>query len=231
MAHELTFHHPAIQDDLTINVKPNEIVWSYGLNTANFPTYGGEVVQILSMYVEDMTISGEVRNYRDIELIYKWFLSYMQKATQGGQGDFGYDSRPIEMTYHHRNWHFSILPKALPGFKYGTKVVAPTWQLKAAVSEFSDNFKDSVMTSQEFAGAAGEGGFDPFGTATAELGFFENNPFNAPTGRQYKKGDINKWNKEVTDFYGKILPAWLDDKNFDALKTDYSIPKWMEKKQ
>ena len=39
--HEITFHHPSPQvpTDLTIQVKPDEMIWAYGLNTANFPTY------------------------------------------------------------------------------------------------------------------------------------------------------------------------------------------------
>ena len=218
-----------MNDDLVVNVKPNQITWAYGLNTANFPTYGGEVVQILSIYVDDLNISGEVRTYQDIERIYKWFLSYMQKATQGPRGaDPSYDSRPIEMTYHHRNWKFSILPKSLPAFTYGTQVVAPTWQLQAAVSEFDDKFEDSILSSQEFAGVAAEGDFNPFGTATAEIGFHENNPWSAPTGQQYKEGDPNRWNGKVIDFYGKILPSWLDNADFSALHADVSIPKHMQ---
>ena len=42
---KLKFSHPKM-DDLFVPVKPNEISWSYGLNTANYSTYGGEVIQI-----------------------------------------------------------------------------------------------------------------------------------------------------------------------------------------
>jgi hypothetical protein len=219
-----------MKDSLVVNVKPNEIVWAYGLNTVNYSTYGGEVVQILSMYVDDLNISGEVRTYRDIETIYKWFISYMQNATQGRAGDPKYDSRPVEMHYPHRDWKFSIWPKNLPGFTYGTDVVAPTWQLQAAVSEFDEKFEDSVLSSQDFAGVSTEGGFDPFGTATAEIGFHENNPWSAPTTKQYKQNDPNRWNDEVTQFYGKILPAWLDKADFSSLGADVSIPKWGQNK-
>jgi hypothetical protein len=226
--HELIFQHPAMSDDLIIYVKPNQIVWSYGLNTANYPTYGGEVIQILSMYVEDLNISGEVRSYNDIERIYKWFVTYMQKATQGRAANEGYDSRPIKMKYPHRNWEFSILPKSLPGFKYGTEVVAPTWQLTAAVSEFDDDFQDSVLSEQDFIGAAEIGGFDPFGTVTAEIGYQDENPWSAPTTKQYQKNDVTTWNNKIKDFYGKLLPSWLDQKDFSALERDTSIPKSMQ---
>jgi len=227
---ELIFKHPSMTDDLVVRVKPNEIVWSYGLNTANYPTYGGEVVQILSMYVDDLNISGEVRTYRDIEVIYKWFISYMQNATQGRAGDPKYDSRPVEMYYPHRDWKFSIWPKNLPGFKYGTEVTAPTWELQAAVSEFDDRFEDSVLSSQDFAGVSTEGEFSPFGTATAEIGFHENNPWSAPTNKQYKQNDPKRWDNETVQFYGKILPSWLDNADFSSLGADVSIPKWGQNK-
>lgn len=225
---EVIFEHPAMSDALVLHVKPNQIIWSYGLNTANFPTYGGEVVQVLSMYVDDLNITGEVSTYRDIERIYKWFLAYMQKATQGRISNEGYDSRPIKMKYPHRGWEFSILPKSLPSFKYGTKVVAPTWEIQAAVSEFDDDFEDSILSEQEFVGAAAEGGFDPFGTVTAEIGFMEQNPWSAPTTKQYKANDPQKWDNKIVEYYGKILPSWLDDKKLTGLETDYSIPKWRE---
>lgn len=225
---EVIFEHPAMDSSLIIHVKPNQIIWGYGLNTANFPTYGGEVVQVLSMYVDDMTISGDVRSYEDMERIYKWFIDYMQKATQGRASNEGYDSRPIKMKYPHRNWEFSILPKSLPAFRYGTDVVAPTWQLNAAVSEFDDDFEDSVLSEQEFVVAADAGGFDPFGTVTAEIGYHDNNPWSAPTTKQYKANDPEKWNKEITTYYGKILKSWLDAKDFTNLERDTSIPKSMQ---
>ena len=225
---EITFHHPAIKNDLTVNVKPNEIVWAYGLNTVNYPTFGGEVVQILSIYVDDLSISGEVTSYREMEMIYKWFIDYMQKATQGNLNDQGFDSRPIKMTYHHRNWHFSILPKNLPALRYGTDVVAPTWALSAAVSEFDDRFQDSVLSNKDFTSLAVEDGFEPFGTVTAEIGYMEQNPWSSPTTKQYQKGDVTKWNDQSKHFYGGILQSWLTKGDFKSLKADYSVPKWMQ---
>ena len=231
----ITFSHPSSQvqqklGDLTVAVKPDQIVWSYGLNTANFSTYGGEVVQILSMYVEDMSIEGTVGSYAELERIYKWFIFYMQVATQGHSGHEGYDTRPVKMIYHHRGWKFDIYPKSLPGFKYGRDVVAPTWKLQAAVSEFDDHFEDSVLSNQDFAGIARDGNFDPFGTTTGEIQNNEDSPWSAPTTKQYRNGDVTKWNKKTTDWYGNILPSWLgENAKYDSISADYSVPKWMQR--
>src|SRR5438067_2227212 len=60
MAGAIVFSHPRLKQNLSIRINPDQITWDYGLNTASFPTYGGEVVQILSVYFGDMTIKGKV---------------------------------------------------------------------------------------------------------------------------------------------------------------------------
>jgi hypothetical protein len=59
----LIFEHPSAEGPLSVHVNPNQIEWSYGLNTANYPTYGGEVIQILSTFIDDMTVQGNVTTY------------------------------------------------------------------------------------------------------------------------------------------------------------------------
>jgi hypothetical protein len=103
----VTFSHHSMSD-LNLYVNPDSIVWSYGLNTQNYPTFGGEVVQILSMFIEDMTITGTVSSYRSMERIYKWFVAYMQNATQGKNQ--AYDTTPITFRYNTRVWKFLIQP-------------------------------------------------------------------------------------------------------------------------
>jgi len=226
--HELTFHHPSpqIKHDLVVAVKPDQITWAYGLNTANFPTYGGEVVQILSMYVDDLTINGMVSSYEELERIYGWFIAYMQVATQGHAGKEGYDARPVEMTYHHRNWKFNILPKGLPGFKYGRDVVAPTWQLQAAVSEFSDSFQDAVLSQNgQLVESTDDNGFNTFGSVTGEIGFNEYNPWSENIeGVGYKAGKTKDQYAKIEDWHGNLIPSWLQG-DFRSISADYSIPK------
>jgi hypothetical protein len=59
-----TFYHPDIPSSndgrrpgpyLTVDTGLDEASWSYNLNTVAFPTYGGEVVQILSCNVGELT--------------------------------------------------------------------------------------------------------------------------------------------------------------------------------
>ena len=220
---EIIFEHPSMGKPLVVQVKPDEITWSYELNTKNYPTYGGEVVQILSMAVGDLTIKGTVGTYNEMELIYSWFIAYMQNATQGRSSAQSYDTRPVVMKYHYRNWKFSIYPTSLPGFRYGKDVVAPTWTLNAAVSEYSDNFKDAILSDQQFDGEAKAGGFDGFGTVTAGVGYKEENPWSSVTTEQVAAGDVTKGTNDNVDYFKNLIPAYLEG-DFSTQQPNYSRP-------
>jgi hypothetical protein len=215
--YSVLFSHPIVSGhlgDLVLTVKPYDVVWSYGLNTANFPTYGGEVVQILSMYFDDMTIDGEVRSYGDIERIYGWFALYMQTASQGNKSRGSYDAKPVTFKFPHRGWVFDIYPKALPGFKYSRDVVACSYTINAAVLEpelqTEQDFKSLIMDEVQFKASMGED-IDTFGKATAGIGFKEDNPFSGPTSQVFQRDDsFQAGNKALGDFFTGLIPSWLD---------------------
>lgn len=233
MAANLIFTHPKMSSDLGVFVNPNQIEWSYGLNTANYPTYGGEVIQILSAFIEDMTIIGNVETYRKLEDIYSWFITYAQIATTGiGTGKF--NVQPVQMYYQERGWHFQIYPTGAPGFKYGRDVVAPEWTIKASVVDPAQDAINAIMDQAAIEAATNQSGFALFGKATGEIGFEEHNPFSDPEGNE---GDRGKKNREkflggekvkqgieaLADNYNKLLPAYLEG-NFEDLTGDYSKP-------
>lgn len=229
---KIQFYHPdASPNTLYVDVKPNQIEWSYGLNVANFPTYGGEVVQILSAYIDDLTVTGNVRTYQEIEEIYSWFITYIQLATQGVTGVGRYNVKPVQMSYFERGWKFNIYPTGVPGFKYGRDVVAPEWKLTAAVVDPAQGLLDKITT--EAAETAGEDGLPLFGVATGEIGFEPHNPFSDPLGGEGKLGEKNTKRflkgqslsgfKTPADAYNELLPAYLEG-NFEDLTADYSKP-------
>jgi hypothetical protein len=137
---QLIFSHTDL-GQLVIDNGLDDAEWTYGLNTQTFPTYGGEVVQILSVYIDDLKLSGTVTTYAQMEAIYKYFVSYIQIATQGtGQtitpdvlSGSAYNLWPVYLHYPAREWFFKIYPKNVPGFHYGWDVVAPTWQVDCFV--------------------------------------------------------------------------------------------------
>lgn len=232
MAGELIFTHPSKKiKGLKVPIKPNEITWGYGLNVQTYPTYGGEVVQILSCFVEDMTVTGHVRSYRQLEKLYGWFIDYMQIATQKGE----YDTRPVTMRYPHRGWTFKIYPKSLPSFKYGRDVVAPEWTLQAAIVEPDRELKENIMSEAQIE-AVKDSGVKLFGKVTGEIGFQPDDPFSSPDGarkasKQLKKdGSVSRDEYgNFADWYNNLIPSYLEG-TFEDLSADYSRPSGLGKK-
>src|SRR5579859_945690 len=108
---EIVFSHSKV-GQLVVETGFNEIAWSYDLNIATFQTYGGEVVQILSCFIDDLTVEGEVKSYKKAEAIYEFFARYFTVATQGENsaapsGALRFEQEPMIMQYHARNWEFA----------------------------------------------------------------------------------------------------------------------------
>lgn len=182
---------------LVIDTGVNEMFWDYKLNVQTYPTYAGEVVQILSCYVDNITMQGDVDSYAKMEEIYRWFLAYMQVATQGKypnnedtSGSFRYIEDPVQVHYQERGWNFFIKPIELPGLNYGLDVVVPQWQLVAVMAE--DNDQNNAIALHTISKIS-EAGIDQDTeiALTGQIGFSENNPFVNPDAaplQQAKQG-------------------------------------------
>jgi hypothetical protein len=218
---KVIFSHPNIKNDLVVLTGANDIKWGYGLNTKAYPTYGGEVVQILSAYIDDLQITGDVRTYTQTERIYRWFLKYIQIATQVGDDEKRFIETPVTFRYPTRDWSLKIRPMELPGFRLGTDVVAPQWQMTASVVESDRSMEELTMETAE------ANGFD-FSAIHAGIGWQEDNPFTSPDGvRLDEKGKPVKPNKDkdgvttpgynldrevetIADFYQNLIPSYLE---------------------
>lgn len=231
---ELVFTHPnpRVRGSLSVPVKPDKMIWSYGLNTANYPTYGGEVVQILSCYINDMSIKGTVYNYEMLETIYAWFINYIQIATTGAKGGGSFDTRPVTVMYPERGWTFKIYPKGLPAFKYGRDVVAPEWSMMAAIVEPDQSLTNNILTDAQTKAIRGElGGL--FGVVTGGIGFEAADPFSSPDGFQAATDQVKK-NKstprneygDLADWYNQLIPSYLGG-DFKDLSAEYSRPAFL----
>jgi hypothetical protein len=205
------FKHPRVRHDLVVDVGIDDCSWGYSLNTQTYPTYGGEVVQILSVYIDDLQLGGTVKSYEKVEQIYGWFLDYMEAATQGDSGRGSYSQEPVHITYPYRNWSWYAFPESLPGFRYGREVVAPTWRLTCKVWE-ADN------TVQELTLAAAREGLErvPLG-----IGFDATNPFSDPMGAKgTKKSDLEKWYTTAADNFARLIPSYMEG-DYDSLLGQY----------
>lgn len=216
-SHTVMFVHPYVRDGapLLINTGADMIRWAYSLNTASWPTYAGEVVQILSVAIDDVTITGTAHSYEEIENIYSYFLEYIQIASQGkGQdavaGVTAYNQLPMIMRYDTRGWTMRVVPRTLPGFRKGRDVVAPEWQIQAyVVDDYADveELKNLVLDGISVQG-------QDF-VLTGETGYNPNNPWSDPFPENKGKVDFDPtktrsvWN-DYGDYFNKIIPSWLD---------------------
>lgn len=253
---DVVFTHPDIVTPdglilpLTIPTGADELAWSYGLNTQTFPTYGGEVVQILSVYIDDVTVKGTLANFTQMEEIYGWFLNFIQMASQGatgpkpynnylgaddpGEGE-AYNTAPVSMSYLERGWSWKVIPKGLPGFRYGRDVVAPEYELTCAVvqadqavieiTEAELEKRTLVDPSELFTqDMIKYGDLVDYEGSTWQYSY---NRFSAPYKGEYDPKKVEKLLGPKADYYNHLIPHYLDgeiSKEGDTLASDFSKP-------
>jgi hypothetical protein len=230
---ELTFTSQDGSQELNVPIKPDYIKWSYGLNTQTTPTYGGEVIQILSAFISDMTVGGQVRTYSQAEKIYEFFVDKLTQATQ--QGKFKHQ-KGVTMYYPERDWTFKLLPLALSPLKYGRDIVVPEWEVRFHVMQ-ADQDVISLITEQESVKALANRFGVPslFGQATGNIGWEEDDPFRSPIPDDKKLNDFYKdliggetvryQASDLGDWFNNLIPSYLQG-NFDDLSADYSRPSF-----
>lgn len=209
------FYHPAC-GELVVYTGIDQISWGYTMNTANFPTYGGEVIQILSCYVDDLQMQGTLHDYKEMQTVYDYFLKFIDNA--GGansvdeHGQRIRDERPMKFTYPHRNWVFDIFVKEAPGYRRGRDVVAPTWQITGHVVDHAGDAKklsDLIVKEAEFKSLTSGEAFDLEG----KIRYQDEDPFSDPwtdTGPNFSVLD------KQTDQFAKLLPSYLKG-DFDLI--------------
>lgn len=213
---EIIFSHPDIRNPLVVQTGADKIKWGYGLNHVTYPTYGGEVVQILSCYIDDLTIEGTVGSYADMERIYGWFLTYIQIASQGRGSDINnlssYVEAPVTMKYPSRSWELKVKPKSLPGYRIATDVVAPTWQIQCHVLDADAKMKRLTMDSAE-------AGLADFSEMNAGIGFEASNQFSDPFPSKDKKELDEATLKafdEIGDYFSGLIGKYASG-DFESL--------------
>lgn len=231
-SHLLKFTHPEV-GVLNVHTGADRIAWGYNLNTQTYPTYAGEVIQILSCFIDDLEITGSVQTYQDMEQIYTYFLRYTQIATQGDprrtkqmKGRTSFNQEPMEFSYPHRGWQFQIMPTEVPGFRKARDQIHPEWKIKCHVVDDSgdvDDVKNLILEEAEIQAHVGSSDkdFDGAFALKGEITFVDENPFSDPNtkyGINFKQSGP-EFLKSLGDHYATFLPSYLNG-DFDAIFGD-----------
>ncbi len=139
------FSHPQIRNKLAIRTGANQIEWDYELNTRTTPTYGGEVIQVLSAKIGQLVVSGNTVNEIHLEGIYQWFRQYMEIVTWRKRSQ-----EPAVFEYPNRGWKFSVHIIDAPGMRFATDLVAPEWSITAELINTYDKGILQEVTMKEF---------------------------------------------------------------------------------
>jgi hypothetical protein len=218
-SHQAIFLHPDPDiGSLVVHTGIDNIGWGYSLNTASYPTYGGEVVQILSCFVDNLEVGGQIQTYEDMEIIYSYFLKYMQLATQGVKRK-KYIQVPITFMYPHRGWQMRIIPTNAPAFKKGRDVVVPEWRIEAFIVDDNENTQELSNLIIEEArikeAILYKNNKEPFNEnfgLQGKIRFTDANPFSDPLPLGTPPGTFSPIHDTITaiaDNYNKLIPAYL----------------------
>jgi hypothetical protein len=163
--HDITLYFEPVDEamknaigTLEIQTGADEITWGYGMNTKRYPTYGGEVVQILSTYADKMSIRGTCLEYKTLTRIYEYFKDYLLYTTGGASILTGNDRDALErkqkflkFTYPARKWSFVIMIAEANGFRIARDIAAPQWEITAEIVSENDRYRMGSERIDRFA--------------------------------------------------------------------------------
>lgn len=140
---------------------PNAITWTYNLNKYVDETYGGRVVQLLSVNMDNLIVTADAGSggWDHLYFTVKWFRDMLVNQRDSGL--------PGTFEYANRGWKFSVYALSMP--------MKDSWD--AVRREFTMNFK----IQEDVSGVASQSTMDAELTRLREGIGYSKTKYNDPT--------------------------------------------------
>lgn len=227
------------------------VSWTYTLNHNIQDTYGGQVVQILGVSIDNLTIRGNFAGFdphwgvdgsgksrhgdrawsnspyaSGIVQMAEWFRSYFEQTTQGAYGQQlktsqRYSEKTMLFTFPARGWRFVMRPTAFPSVVLDNETNAPEWVVQA-------EFVEDAEQNQAFVSSVTDQAYSQIEQLKEGVGWERNNPLSGwitDDGETYD-------GITPTDALKKLLDSWeesvwnnfSEDEINDIIAMGYSYP-------
>lgn len=161
---------------LNFRTNPNEITWDYELITKVEQTYGGRVIQILGVKMDNLVVKVDCgQGGWPYAMQVVQFMRDLMVTQRNG--------RPATFTYTTRNWRLKVFAKSIPFFDSVTETIREleltfNVQEDIAGTNISKSISDALLHLQAGIGFM-VSGFNNFAAGTGRAPDNNNNP-NAP---------------------------------------------------
>lgn len=146
-------------------LNPESVSWSYKETVRAFDTLGGRVLQLLSVAVGAMTVTGSAGTRADLQRFADRMAQIMRYHVNSG-------GKPVHFRVPSRQWDFLVYVAKVPTIGWNTKTTAYPWTLNLKVEEDLGVVTETILNaeldalakdigySELYHGGMAEGGLD-----------------------------------------------------------------------
>lgn len=106
---------------------PDSVAWGYSENVVPTSTIGGKVIQLLSVKVDSMEVTGMAGSRQELQALAQHVFAFMEYHSRS--------QNPVDFVVPSRRWHFRVYVVGLPAVGWTVATVGYPWRLRFEVDE------------------------------------------------------------------------------------------------
>lgn len=128
-----------VRYDFSIN--PDTVAWTYKETIKAFDTLGGRVLQLLSVQVGEMTVTGQAGTREELQRFADSMAKIMRYHVNSG-------GRPVHFRVPSRSWDFTVYVYKVPSIGWNVKTVSYPWSLTLKVEEDMGIVTETILNAE-----------------------------------------------------------------------------------